>query len=224
MSSKLFVPAPHNKPERGVLVGGIYSTPYTHILGYYKAAGILGTSALEQEEDLKNDLFFPICFNYRHYVELSLKNLLEQARRLCRCSCENADEVCGDLTRETESRLHGHSLQSLLDLFIRWFDLLTDREFDDTVRRTIAQLHAIDPDGQNFRYVSRVNGKLALPPTQNELFRIYDLENVRRRMERVYQYLSGIDRWLYESINLALDFASNDCEFFGYKIDSSPFF
>ncbi len=51
-----------------------------HIHGYYMAADISVDSALDSHiERDRNMLFFPIVFNYRHYIELSLKNLIKKA-------------------------------------------------------------------------------------------------------------------------------------------------
>jgi hypothetical protein len=219
MSNKLFTPAPPNKWQRNAVVGGIFSTPYAHILGYYRAADVLVQATLEAGGHANDVLFYPICFNYRHYVELSLKHLIIYTERFYKILDEIGD-TRGQLDKSVRDELEGHSLERLFNLFIERLQLLTDEKFDDNIRIIIMQLHGMDPDGQNFRYVYRLNGKLAMPSQG-----WYDLEIVRRRMEDVCNYLSGIDIWLQDNLDLALDFLSEYSNYHNYRrIDESSYF
>jgi hypothetical protein len=198
MSRKLFTAAPSNKWLRNAVAGGEYSTPYAYILGYYEAAETLAMAALRG--GTQDTLFFPICFNYRHYVELSLKHLIIATEKFY-VVLEELGDTRGTLRESAQSEIiNDHSLERLFRLLVERLQLVTDEKFDDTIRKTIMQLHGMDPDGQNFRYPRRTDDRLALPEQS-----AYDLEIIRRRMEEVYNYLSGLDIWLSENTSLALE-------------------
>ncbi len=198
MSKKLFVPAPPSKWKQNAVAGGSYSAPYAYIAGYYQAAEILARSALQ--EGKQDTLFFPACFNYRHYVELSLKHLIVTAERFY-AVLDELGSAYGRLGSSAEALIiNEHSLERLLRLLLERLGLVNDERFDDNVRISLIQLHNMDPDGQTFRYSYRTDGKLSLPDQGR-----YDLENIRTCIENVYNYLSGIDMWLHYNTDLALE-------------------
>jgi len=80
MTDKLFVSAPSNRWSCTAVAGGKYSEPYAYMLGYYKAGKKLASLAIYERRN-QDILFFPICFNYRHYVELTLKHLILSAEK-----------------------------------------------------------------------------------------------------------------------------------------------
>jgi len=203
MSKKVFRPAPPGKWNQEAHISDQHSTEYFCARGYHAAADMLVKMAVQSDNHtLANALFFPICFNYRHYLELSLKKLILGLEKYYPVLEEFA-ETKGKLENSISSgQLRGHNLEKLLRWLIERFSLVTDEHFDPDVRGTIIEIHKMDPDGQNFRYPLRMDGKLALPTGVS-----YDLENIRSRMEKVELYLSGMDLWMYEESRSILEFA-----------------
>jgi hypothetical protein len=84
MSDRLFAPASREDWHKNAVVGGFYSEPYILMEGYYEAANMLISSALDECNSTRDLtlLFYPICFLYRHYIELSLKYLISKSELL----------------------------------------------------------------------------------------------------------------------------------------------
>ena len=84
MSDRLFAPASREDWHKNAIVGGFYSELYVLMEGYYEAANMLISSALDEGNSTRDltFLFHPICFLYRHYIELSLKYLISKSELL----------------------------------------------------------------------------------------------------------------------------------------------
>lgn len=163
MSKKVFRPAPPGKWNQEAHISDQRSTEYFCARGYHAAADMLVKEAVQSDDHtLADAFFFPICFNYRHYLELSLKKLILGLEKYYPVLEEFA-ETKGKLENSISSgQLRGHNLEKLLRWLIERFSLVTDAHFDPDVRETIIAIHKMDPDGQNFRYPIRMDGKLAL--------------------------------------------------------------
>lgn len=203
MKDKLFISTSPKRFSQNAVVGGFYSEPYIYIEGYYKASEFIISSALN---DLENSsdltfLFHPILFNYRHYVELHLKHLIKQTENLYSVLKE-LDSTRGELRESVTDQLtNTHRLNRLLDWLIERVQLVTDETLDKKILETIRQLDEMDPDGQNFRYAFRTNGKQSLPKQIST-----DIEIIRKRMVDVHNDLSWLDIWLHEEIQSACEF------------------
>lgn len=197
MNKKLLRPATSDSWSNNAVAGGEHSAPYAYVVGYFEAAEALVAHALSG--GTKDTLFFPICFNYRHYVELQLKNLILMSERLYDLTSElgwalgELDEKVGSSLSET------HSLERLLRLLSERLALLTEQKLDDRVRALIIELHNIDPSGETFRYPFRKDGTFCIPSTGH-----FDLQNVSERMSEIDSQLSGIDIWLDMTTDTAI--------------------
>ena len=199
MTRKLFAPDPITQWNRNAVVGGRHSAPYAYISGYYQAAERLTEAALTS--GYKDTLFFPICFNYRHYVELALKHLIMVAEDF-HSILEQLGDARGKLSESAKLKIvHVHSLEQLLSWFVERLALVTDTNLSDDVCRIIKQLHHMDPNGQTFRYPFAKDGSLMLPDQ-----RLYDLANIRILMEEVESELSGVDAWLEYNTEQAYEY------------------
>jgi hypothetical protein len=159
--------------------------------GYLVAARSLAKQVIEsrQEQDV---LIYPIVYLYRHHCELTLKSILGLASRLLDKPLEKAQEAA----------LGGHGL---LHLWTQVRPLLNPvcaeaahpdfpPEDLDGVESCIQQLHAYDPDAQRFRYATfgrKGQPKQSLP----ESLTIINIRVFTEAMERVADYLRGIDDW-----------------------------
>lgn len=179
------------------VAGGKYSVPYAYILGYYFAAENLTLIAIESEK--LDTLFFPICFNYRHYLELTMKHLIAGAEKYANVLAKlgYGEEITKSVVEKIKNE---HSLEKLLRWLIERFNKFSIEQFDSKLREVIIEFHNIDPNGQIFRYPVLTNGSLSLPDQRN-----YDVENIRFQMEKVNEYFTGMDAWLNENTQMALE-------------------
>lgn len=193
MSSKLFIKPKRIDLKKSAIVGGRHcSDMYIYILGYCEAAKRLADSALN--EGFQDALFYPMCFNYRHYLELSLKNLI--------INCENYYNILekwgqakGILKKSVKDDLNKtHSIEKLLSWLKERFDLVSGETFDKNIYKIIIDFHNFDPTGQCFRYHIKTDGNPSFP-----IEKIYDIENIRDKMEQVSNYLGAVDTWITEN-------------------------
>ncbi len=195
MVKKLFKPS--NLHYHNAVTGGEFSAPYAYILGYYSAAESLVQTSIESGQ--LDTLFFPICFNYRHFLELSMKHLIIGAEKFADISAELGYgekipvSVAGKIKNE-------HSLEKLLNWLIERFEKISGEQFDNELKELIVEFHNIDPNGQIFRYPVLKDGSFSLPDHTN-----YDVENIRLQMGKVNNYLTGMDAWLDENSQMALE-------------------
>jgi hypothetical protein len=212
VSKKLFTPSPASKWHQEVIAGGEYTARFAYILGYYEGARALAEAAIREKVEgdpffFSGNLFYPICFNYRHFIELSLKHLICATEDLYTL-LDRTGDTRGTLSESAAQKLvYEHSLERLLNWLIERLKLVTDNQLDDNVRRIIVQFHNMDPDSQVFRYPTRKDGKLTLPEPRE-----YDLENIRKLMEDVHNEFSGLDAWLDYHADQADEFLTMEAE------------
>lgn len=146
-----------------------------HATCYKEAADVL--VAVSVDDRIKRDKFiYPIVFLYRHYLELSLKEISQYARRL-------TDQTLG-------MRDYNHQLDKLWDecvpLILQvWPD--TDQTELKVVESCIAEFMRLDPASFAFRYPMAKDGSPLLPPD----LRYINLKNLYEVMQKLANYLDG---------------------------------
>jgi hypothetical protein len=204
MKNNLFAEAPKGHGIDNALVGGRWAGRYAYINGYYLAASVLAERALRgQPKDL---LFYPICFNYRHCIELHLKVLIIEARKLHGALAKLGESI-RKLPSQPRNIMKRHSLGELLQYVEALLSLFTEETMNDTVKETILDLDKIDFDGQAFRYASRQNDTPTLPNAS-----WVDLRNVMERMKETHFHLLGIDSWISARLEIGLSEMNPDYE------------
>jgi hypothetical protein len=137
---------------------------YRLLRGYKRAGDILIQSALADRADCKN-LVFPALFNYRHYIELALKAIIEDHGAFAGVS--RADK--------------NHKLPELWKLFIAIASAFGNDCSDAAsvaVGKCIDELVAVDASSTVFRYARSVRGDIpALPNDGLDLVRLHDVMN-----------------------------------------------
>lgn len=171
-----------------------------YIFGYYEAAKKLTRDAIDAKcGNEKNILIYPICFNYRHYIELHLKSLVEEVEILCDkmqilghspCATVPA-KVTGELDRE-------HSLEVLLKWLKERLCCVSGEEFPQDIANYIKQMHDTDKNGQKYRYHKNKTGKLHFPKEAT-----YDVANIAKIMQEVNEMLWAIDSYIDHHIDMA---------------------
>jgi hypothetical protein len=120
-------------------------------------------------------LVYPIIFNYRQYIELALKGVIRDARKLL-------DERGGAPT--------GHVLTDLWNTARPLLWRIAPNKADlDTAGESIKRFAAVDPTSEGFRYPVTVVGTPALPKALKNV----DLVQVRQVVERLDGFLDVID-------------------------------
>ena len=120
-------------------------------------------------------LVYPIIFNYRQYIELALKGVIRDARKLL-------DERGGAPT--------GHVLTDLWSTARPLLWRIAPNKADlDTAGESIKRFAAVDPTSEGFRYPVTAAGTPALP----EALKNVDLVRVRQVVERLDGFLDVID-------------------------------
>lgn len=208
MKRRVFEPNTNRKGQwqYNAIVGGAWSTDWFYVVGYKEAADILVEYATSLHA-IPDYLFYPICFNYRHALELTLKELIRDTekliRLLIRCGSLDENEARACQMERTEDYLRGtHSLESLLDRLTIRLRLVCDEMLPDEIRRTVCELHNIDPDGQVFRYARARHTQRSLSRQQH-----YDLRRIRDQVSKAISFLAdGVGGWLDAEISNAQDY------------------
>lgn len=161
----------------------IASDPFIRLVlmkeGYKKAADLMVKRTIEdwRERDL---LVFPIIFNYRHFLELSLKyHLSTYGQGVDIAPNWNSHDLV-DLWKDFKKMLGRYGIDD-------------PDEVDPVVKSIIVNYAKADPGSFSHRYPVDRQGN-PLPVDQREL----DLENLADVMSAVAGYFNGTDGYLSE--------------------------
>ena len=123
-----------------------------------------------------NDEIIPICFLYRHYLELRLKDFYNE-------HSNNTEEQKALFFKKAN-----HSLLSLLSIFDK---IINDNVMDDEVkkkysivRKLIEEFDQKDPSGEKFRYAKAKNGT----PHYEETYFTIDVAHLKERMNFIRNF------------------------------------
>ncbi len=152
-----------------------------------------------------DELFFPICYLYRHCIELKLKELIRLGLAMRFYGPGDVTKLKGRPKTETEKGRHGvlqgHNLANLWN-FTHKFLRAKFRDEDQTPERAteavILELHQADPNGQVFRYERDNDGKRHEHETVSEFV---DLDNLRRTMDNVCSFLDCCQSMLIDELS-----------------------
>lgn len=144
----------------------------------YKTAGDLMVKAAGDNGLARDTLVFPIIFNYRHFLEISLKYLLA---------------TYGPMVG-IEPNWRSHDLAVLWESVLQVLDGYGTTDPDDAdpiVGAIILEFAKIDPNSYAYRYPVDRNGRF-LPVAQNDLH----LPTLADVMNGVSGYFDGCDAYL----------------------------
>jgi len=145
--------------------------------GYKKAADLMVEHATQDRID-RDALVYPIIFNYRQFIELSLKYLIATYGH----------------TVDVSSNWKTHKL---LDLWKTLLEVLEGYGHDDPdgtdpiVAEIVTEFAKVDPDSFSYRYPVDTKGR-PIPVAHEEL----DLVVLADVMEALEGYLTGCDGYL----------------------------
>jgi hypothetical protein len=164
--------------ERSRLVAALnfsHDDPWGPMAEGFKRLPDLGVAAVEETGRGHDHLVYPILFNYRHFIELSLKEIIRSARRLLgkKGSVPETHNL-GDLW---------NAAQPLL-MEIEKGSATTYRD----VRACLTRFNEMDPTSEGFRYPVKRSGEDALPDDLHNL----DLGQVRDVVSRLAIFLDAV--------------------------------
>jgi hypothetical protein len=145
--------------------------------GYKKAADLM-VGAANADEVERGYLVFPIIFNYRQFIELSLKYLIATYGKAV----------------EIEPNWNSHNLEVLWKTFKEMLDRYGNPdpdEADSVVERIVAEFAKVDPASYSFRYpVDRNGGPIPVAYADLHLPTLQDV------MQAVGGYFTGCEGYL----------------------------
>lgn len=149
--------------------------PWTWMAEGFKLAGDLCVAHVEATGRQHDRLVYPTMFSYRQYIELALKGVIRDARRLF---------------DERGSAPSGHVLMNLWNTARPLLSRLAPGAPElDIVENCIKRFNSIDPTSQGFRYPITTGGDPALP---DELRNI-NLSQARDVVERLEAFFGAVD-------------------------------
>jgi hypothetical protein len=175
----------------------------SYAYGYKEAADKVVESA---KHDIQNPdpLFFPVAFLYRHYLELTLKELVCLGRSInaIEPSFDSRSRRCPQCDHKwsvKEDVLFQHNLDKLwkqVRKLIKDESANDGREVTeaiDAIEKIVQEFHILDGSGQETRYARNKKGEWSLTAPGGHQLRHQrvSLENLRLTMEKVERFLEA---------------------------------
>lgn len=134
----------------------------------------------------KDSCIYPLLYNFRHYLELTIKNAIRNFRI-----------ASGEIIQSQLGYKKDHSLLSLWNKLKIYIDDIKSNEcvaFEELIK----ELHDIDPNSFSFRYSYKGNADpdSISEPIFNDKIDI-DLENLEKVIERMHCFIEGISDLSY---------------------------
>ncbi len=155
--------------------------------GYKEAADLL-VQHIEEHQVGQDALVYPALFLYRQYLELEIKDLIRQARRL--------KDISGDFPK------HHH----IADLWAVCHQLLSEISPGDSVEelkqisRLIGEFSEVDPTSMAFRYPEDKEEKPSLPGISH-----INLRNIREVVGKIAVILMGASAQVGEYLSYKME-------------------
>ena len=149
--------------------------------GYYLGANLLVDEI--NKDQPSNILVYPICFLYRHFIEISPKGIIEKCERL------------GHNIEKTKKRKN-HVLKTLLGNAGKLTKEHFGKSFSEEIEQTIQEMDKVDPKSQTFRYTTSQKGDQFFPDHD-----VIGLGTLKNKMVKVHDELLGTLIGLDEKLN-----------------------
>ncbi len=155
-----------------------------YVSGYKNAADLLA-QRVEEYNSGQDSLVYPILFLYRHYLELQIKDLILQARRLQGTSgsfprSHNIGNIWGICHKLISEILPGDSVVELKE-----------------IARLIIEFSVVDETSTSFRYPQVNDGNPSLPGISH-----INIRNIREVIGKISLILSGASAMIEEYLSI----------------------
>ena len=175
-----------------------YNVAGGYIEGYKMAADALIEGIHENRGRGIDFLVFPVCFLYRHYIEIQLKELIHTFGLL-----HDKPEAKEYLSKPR------HSLKDLWQKFKEMNVELDQIDPDDLQRMNeiIVELDAFDPGGTTFRYHKDIkSGKISLRHRDNDRPTTYcNLDALYEEMQILHSWLDAGEAYFKDQLQMKWD-------------------
>lgn len=154
-----------------------------YAIGYKDAADIL-VEHIAKTKRQQDTLIYPIIFLYRQYLELALKDLILEGRKLL----DDPDPLPKT-----------HRIDELWRLCDRLLEQISPGDSADSrkeIGRLIEEFAQVDPLSMSFRYPEDKDGNPTLPGLTN-----INMRNVREVTGKISVILEGAGAMIYESLS-----------------------
>jgi hypothetical protein len=172
---KLF--AADENPRTNAPVNWAQDATELYIEGFYQGAILLSRQVFNGKGS-RGALVYPISYLYRHYVELRLKDLVQQINAYLEKSIPALDS--------------SHSLRVLWQEYVKPIGSMVDSDFSGPVivriDDAIDELDKVDPNSQAFRYAFGKKGSKAI---QGDI-KMIGLENLEEKMYEIHGDLESL--------------------------------
>ncbi|SAF71719.1 hypothetical protein [Enterobacter kobei] len=166
---------------------------YYYADGFADSVFLLIDALASGQSALLDTLVYPICFNLRHSVELTIKGQIQDLSQLAKL---RKQPLAPD--RDIEKVLNQHDI---LDLWV--FFSSHAAAFDRRYREAVSALDPLircigetDPTGQTFRYSYSTEAKKHL--TDVSVINVLVLHDQFRVMREQFEELIGLTQWLWK--------------------------
>jgi hypothetical protein len=137
--------------------------------------------------------FFPICYLYRHCIELHLKSIIDYGIRL--------DIIKSD--DKTQKLLESHNLYRLwnkAEYVLKEFYSTSPTEDLYNARNILLQFHELDKTGQAFRYSHDKKGKSVIDNAPTRV----NLKNLKDVFDGLDNFLSATQHGLSDALDYCM--------------------
>jgi hypothetical protein len=169
-----------------------WGTAYLRIEGFGRSAELHYEQMTISQND-RNILVYPFASNWRHPIELQLKDLLGLLGRLHKAKFD-------------DNLKHSHNLARLWAQALPLIEATSATEARaadlTTVTKLIGQLTALDPDGQELRYHERTNGTPSLQGYPH-----IDVPKFHESLQGVAAFLDGTAEGIHQALEFERDMA-----------------
>jgi len=165
----------------------------------FKEAGDKVVNNIEAGNEMKHaDMyFFPVCYLYRHSIELELKGIIKLGIPL-------------DILSDDDKHKKLLGSHSLCRLWTKSAVVLKECESEEpsedfkATESLIHQFHQLDKNGQNFRYSRTKTGERTLKNAPKSV----DLANLRDTFDGLYNFLTASQDYMAELLSNVGDYGN----------------
>lgn len=160
-----------------------------YAIGYKEAADILVAHIVENQR-YQDTLVYPILFLYRQYLELAIKNLIRNGRKL------------QDINEAVPT---GHKIHDLWNTCEKLLNVISPDDSVEEIKqinRLISEFCSVDPTSTAFRYPEDKEGKPSLPGMTH-----INIRNVCDVINKISAILNGADAQISEYLSAKSDLA-----------------
>ena len=194
---ELFKPKMPDFTFNNAVVGSVFTNEWIYAQGYKEAANALVNIALEKHR--MDVMFYPICFLYRHCIEITIKELIRDIAHLIEIKISIGDIEFNDVKYKINinSLNNNHNLERLFNNLEQRLRLFSDESIPKSIRDAVLQLNNFDPNSQKFRYSRIKKNRDKLIKSFPDIEHI-NLKTIKEELGEAIDFLQGgVGGWLH---------------------------